>query len=118
MELELNEKEKKMLKNFPKNGEPISIRELAELCFRSVGTASNKRGNSWVRNSLRKPVKHKMVKQVARGLYKLTDKAMTKPAPKRTAKKSTKRNIMEATRKNSAETTSAKAGSEATPALQ
>src|SRR6478752_5043545 len=67
--IELNDKEKKVLAKFPKNGEPVTIAELAKAAFPSMGVKASTRGNSWVRNSLRKPIRAKMVKQVGRGLY-------------------------------------------------
>lgn len=52
---ELNDKEKKVLAAFPrKPGTMIAIEDLARKCFASMGIAPDKKGNSWVRNSLRK----------------------------------------------------------------
>lgn len=60
---ELNNKEKKVLAAFPrKPGTFITIEDLARRCFASVGVAPDKKGNSWVRNSLRKLLRLKLVK--------------------------------------------------------
>lgn len=59
---ELNEKEKKVLAACPrKPGSYITIEELARRAFKSHGIASKTKGNSWVRNSLRKLLKLKLV---------------------------------------------------------
>jgi hypothetical protein len=68
METKWNEKEKKVLKAFPLD-EPIHISELAKKAFPSMGAKSTTKGNSWVRNSIRRPIQMKLVKQLARGLY-------------------------------------------------
>lgn len=91
--IELNEKEKKVLSKFPKNGEPIAIAELAKAAFPSMGARAATRGNSWVRNSVRRPLRLKLIKQLGRGLYVLgsrstSSKTKTK-ARKSTAKKTT-----------------------------
>ncbi len=83
--MEMNEKEKKVLAKFPKSGEPVTISELAKAAFPSMGVASKTRGNSWVRNSIRRPIKAKMVKQLGRGLYVLTSPSTT-PSKKRTTR--------------------------------
>lgn len=60
---ELNDKEKKVLAAFPrKPGNFIEIEDLARKCFASMGIAPDKKGNSWVRNSLRKLLRLKLVK--------------------------------------------------------
>lgn len=60
---ELNDKEKKVLAAFPrKPGNFIEIEELARKCFASMGIAPDKKGNSWVRNSLRKLLRLGLVK--------------------------------------------------------
>ena len=60
---ELNDKEKKVLAAFPrKPGNFITIEDLARKCFASIGVAPDKKGNSWVRNSLRKLLRLKLVK--------------------------------------------------------
>src|SRR5690348_844653 len=84
--MELNEKEKKVLKAFPVTGEPIALDELARAAFPGVGVKSSTRGNSWARNSLRKLVRHKTVKQVGRGLYVLASLPPVKPKAKKKAK--------------------------------
>jgi len=92
-----NDKEKKLLAAFPAPGVAVTIEDLARVCFASVGVASNKRGNSWVRNSLRKPVQHKLVTQMGRGVYCLakrwraTSSKRRKPTakPKNSAPKKT-----------------------------
>lgn len=56
--VELNTKEALVLRNMPQpvDGELryVSIEDLARACFRKRGTSPDTRGNSWVRNSLRK----------------------------------------------------------------
>src|SRR5678809_539279 len=108
-----NEKEKRMLKAMPEN-EPIAIKELAEACFKSMGTSANKRGNSWVRNCLRKPVRLKAVKQVGRGLYLKLPTATAKKATRSTASRKAKK----AAPRNSASPTKTPAGDVSAPALQ
>ena len=102
-ELKWNDKEKKLLAAFPAPGIAVTIEDLARVCFASVGVASNKRGNSWVRNSLRKPVRLKLVKQVGRGLYCSMKTKTTRSTVSR-----------KATRKNSAAKTSEKKATETT----
>lgn len=92
-----NDKETKMLKAMPLN-EPVAIYDLAKMCFKSVGTASTKRGNSWVRNSLRKPVKLKIVKQLGRGLY-MKMKPENRKAAVSGTKKTTRSKATTSTRK-------------------
>lgn len=79
MKIEWNEKEKKLIKSFQGTGEPTSIADLARDAFPSMGRKSTSKGNSWVRNSLRKPIKHKFVKQLGRGLYVLLKNPLERP---------------------------------------
>lgn len=59
---ELNDKERKVFAAFPrKPGSYITIEELARRAFKSHGVASKTKGNSWVRNSLRKLLKLELV---------------------------------------------------------
>ena len=66
--LELNAKEAEVLRKFPspKNredlGEPISLSDLARDAFPKKGTSPTTKGNSWVRNSMRKLLRLKLVK--------------------------------------------------------
>jgi hypothetical protein len=85
----LTEKEKKVIDAMPKSGESIAIVELAKKAFPGMGHASRTRGNSWVRNSLRRPVAFKLVKQTGRGLYSRLaspKKPTKKKAPAKSAK--------------------------------
>ena len=79
MKLELNDKEKKLIKAFPGVGNPASLADLAKDAFPSMGARSTTKGNSWVRNSLRKPIKLKLVKQLGRGTYVLLKNPLEKP---------------------------------------
>lgn len=59
---ELNDKEKKVLGAFPRKPDTfVTIEELAKKCFAKKGTAPDKKGNSWVRNSLRKLLRLKLI---------------------------------------------------------
>lgn len=48
----LNQKEQRVLGAL--QGRVLTLSEIAAACFKSHGVSSKKRGNSWVRNSLRK----------------------------------------------------------------
>lgn len=87
--MEFNDKEKKVLKAFPAD-EPITLEELARKAFPGMGAKSTTRGHSWVRNSIRKPVRLKMVKQLGRGLYCLNPSKKTRSAKKITRTKTPK----------------------------
>lgn len=66
---ELNNKEEAVLAAFPPAlgdaGPSISIAELAAKAFRKKGSSPGTKGNSWVRNSLRRLVKFGLVKRGA-----------------------------------------------------
>ena len=64
----VNVKERKVLEKLNHGSEPQKISEIA-LCFKGKAQAV-----SWVRNSLRRPVRGGLVKQVDRGTYTLTAK--------------------------------------------
>lgn len=69
----LNPKEEKVLEAFPSyqgdKTSSITIKELSEVFAKNKRP---KKGNSWVRNSLRKLVKLKLVKHVGDGTYQRT----------------------------------------------
>jgi hypothetical protein len=82
----LNDKEKKVLGAFPAPGRgeeigaPISIEDLASKAFKKKGTSPATKGNSWVRNSLRRLVRFGLVRmngarsgEYRRTLCKLSD---------------------------------------------
>lgn len=100
-EIEWNDKERKLIKAFPGTDQPASLSDLARVAYPSMGARSTTKGNSWVRNSLRKPIKFKFVKQLGRGLYVLLKNPLERP------KKTSPRYGKKArTRKNSAAKTS------------
>lgn len=75
---ELNKKEQAVLDAFD-GTQKISIAELAVKAFPKKGAAAKTKGNSWVRNSLRKLLRLKLVEHVASdgksgksGVYKRT----------------------------------------------
>lgn len=55
-----------------KSGESRSIEDLAKGCFPSLGSAPDKKGNSWVRNGLRRLVSNSLIKKTGRGSYETT----------------------------------------------
>lgn len=72
MKKELNEKEREVLGRISNAGPSgISITQLATDCFRSHGEIHPSKANSWVRNSLRRPVGLGMIHKTARGRYAL-----------------------------------------------
>lgn len=76
---ELNEKETEVLKAFGKAESIKTIEELAREAFdvKRYGASPKTRGNSWVRNSLRKLLRLKLVKGGDRsGRYTRTDKTI------------------------------------------
>lgn len=80
MTLSLNVKEQAVYEALPayKDEVPwISIEDLASKAFagQKRGTSSGTRGNSWVRNSLRKPLRLGLIKQQGRksGMYARTE---------------------------------------------
>lgn len=76
---ELNEKEKEVLKAFGKPDSTKTIEELAREAFdvKRYGASPKTRGNSWVRNSLRKLLRLKLVKGGDRsGKYTRTAKTL------------------------------------------
>ena len=71
----LNDKEKKVLDAFKEAGEALEIEEIARRAFdvKRVGASPKSKGNSWVRNSLRKLLRLKLVAGGDRsGIYKRT----------------------------------------------
>lgn len=86
MALELNDKEQKIY-GILKRGKK-TIEELAKEAWASKGVGPNTKGNSHVRNSLRKLVNNGVAKQIARGTYELTGKKLedVKDKPKATKK--------------------------------
>lgn len=61
---ELNAKEQKVLGAFPKAGSELTIEEMARKAFdvKRVGASPTSKGNSWVRNSVRKLLRLKLLK--------------------------------------------------------
>jgi hypothetical protein len=76
MELILTPREQKVLRSFQEES-PATIAILAKLAFPGKGTAGISKGNSMTRNSLRKLVKVKLVKQTGRGTYAITKNGVT-----------------------------------------
>ena len=66
--LELNAKEKAVVKVL-RSGRPLTIQDIARRVFKKKGHTSRTKGNSWVRNSLRRPVRLGLVRQVGKGTY-------------------------------------------------
>lgn len=67
---ELNAKEKRVLASMSV-GVSMPIEDIARKAWgKRVGTKSRTRGNSWVRNCMRKLRKIGKVKKVGRGLYR------------------------------------------------
>lgn len=118
--VELNTKELEVLRNFPspKNGEdlgaPISLADLARDAFPKKGTSPTTKGNSWVRNSMRKLLRLKLVKHGGRksGKYMRTSvnlsdlkRAADAEAVAREAKKEAKKKTTGGGRKTKAKRT-------------
>jgi hypothetical protein len=61
---ELNDKEKKVLGAFAKADDELTIEEMARSAFdtKRYGASPKTRGNSWVRNSVRKLLRLKLLK--------------------------------------------------------
>lgn len=61
---ELNDKEAKVLGTFRKAGDELTIEEMARSAFdtKRYGASPKTRGNSWVRNSVRKLLRLKLLK--------------------------------------------------------
>lgn len=77
---ELNKKEKAVLDSFD-GSQKITISELAAKAFPKKGTSAQTKGNSWVRNSLRKLLRLKLVEHISSeakggksGVYRRTRK--------------------------------------------
>lgn len=96
MKIEWNEKEKKLIKAFPGVGNPAHISELAKDAFPSMGVRSTTKGNSWARNSLRKPIKFKFVKQLGRGIYVLLSNPLEKAKKTSPSRGTTVKNVLAA----------------------
>lgn len=83
----LNEKEKRVLAAFPTEKDEkdafqyVTLSELAGKAFNKRGTAPKTKGNSWVRNSMRKLLSLKLVqmKGSRSGSYRLTGKLPPEP---------------------------------------
>ena len=60
---ELNDKEKSVLEAFPEVGVAVGIEDLAKMAFdtKRYGASPKTRGNTWVRNSMRKLLRLKLV---------------------------------------------------------
>jgi hypothetical protein len=65
----LNKKEKKVLDALAEDSKDMALSDLAKAAFPSSNKAE---GNSWARNSLRRPVRAGFVEKSARGEYKIT----------------------------------------------
>lgn len=86
----LNTKEKAVLGTLPKpkagepNGEYVAIADIAAEAFPKKGTTGKTKGNSWVRNSLRKLLKLKLVVQKGErsGFYARTSEPLPTSASK------------------------------------
>ena len=78
----LNQKEARVLKAL-EDGLPVSIGDIARVAFPGKGVSSKTKGNSWVRNSLRKLLKLKLVSSKGKrsGLYLLAKKRTTPAKP-------------------------------------
>lgn len=72
----LNDKEEKVLGAFKKAGQELTIEEMAREAFdtKRYGASPKTRGNSWVRNSVRKLLRLKLLKGGNKsGVYTRTD---------------------------------------------
>lgn len=99
MSYKLNDKEQRVFDAFPKDKSFIGLSDLAGKAFGSKrGTSPKSKGNSWVRNSLRKLVSLKLVKfKGARtGEYCLTGNSMPEPPPPKPEKVSKKKSASKA----------------------
>jgi len=97
----LTEKERKVLEAFEaldaipektdSEGKPIyvALKDLAGEAFAKKGTSPQTKGNSWVRNSMRKLLKMKLVKHKGgkSGLYTRTSAPIPAPTPEETKAK-------------------------------
>lgn len=70
----LNGKEEKLVASLAADANPVPINALAAQCFPEEGS----KGNSWVRNSLRRLVRGNWVEKVGAGTYRLTDEGRAK----------------------------------------
>jgi len=75
--VKINAKEAKVLEQLNHGSAPQTIEQIA-VCFKGKSKAI---ANSWVRNSLRRPVRGGLVKNCARGTYGLTAKGKKFEAP-------------------------------------
>lgn len=86
----LNAKEQQVFDSIKENGDKIDIEGIAADCWKSKGTGAQTKGNSHVRNSLRKLLRFGLVKKVGRGTYEATGKKLedvrVKAKPEKTAK--------------------------------
>jgi len=81
-----NSNEKRLLETLKRARGPLHLSELAKRAF-GPRRLKKEKANSWARNSLRRPVKFRLVKQVERGTYEFIG---TKGKPtKRKAKAAT-----------------------------
>ena len=71
---DLNSKEALVVEALAGDVNPAPINALAATCFPDAG----ERGNSWVRNSLRRLVRARWVEKVGSGTYRLTDEGRAK----------------------------------------
>jgi len=88
MSSELNAKELAVFLVFKKSGkdEAVKIEDVAGLAFAKKGTKAKTKGNSWVRNSLRKLRRLHLVRKVKKGAYIWSGKDLKKPEAKAEAK--------------------------------
>jgi hypothetical protein len=69
-EAAMNPKELRVVEVIMKaNDDGIKLEDIAGKAFVKKGTAASTKGNSWVRNSIRRPLRWGLVKKIGRGLY-------------------------------------------------
>jgi hypothetical protein len=66
---DLNSKELRIVTVLSEDANPLPITALAAACFKEESAA---KANSWIRNSLRRPVRGKWIEKMGRGTYRLT----------------------------------------------
>lgn len=82
----LNDKEEatyNAISRLCENSEAASLSDIASMAFPSRGKASNTKGNSWVRNSLRRLMRYELVKHAGKGVYARTEKKLEDLAKQR-----------------------------------
>jgi hypothetical protein len=85
---ELNDKEQQVFDSIKEHkAKKATIEEIAEDCWKTKGVAASTKGNSHVRNSLRKLLRFGVVKKSGRGTYEATGKKLEDvKVPKRSSK--------------------------------